>query len=343
MKNQHEIKEMVPLLDEKGNLAHPGYSKHNNFIYNRENISASKWQIKEWNYYQISNGRYMVVLNFFDISFASAITAEICDLRKGKSYTDSIVELFTPNKDQLDGNADEPSHFIYEKFGRKVEFKVDYKGHHLYFKGKVENKKFEIDLFAQRQKGHESLTIATPFEKEGQFFLTQKINCMPTKGFVKVKGKTLNFSDENTFTVMDWGRGVWPYSNYWYWANGTSRINGKLFGFELTWGFGDDSYASETALFYDGKCHKIGKVKVMEDPEVIGYMKPWHFKSETGRLDLIMTPTFDHESGLIFMGVVGMKSHQVHGYWNGYVILDDGTKLEIKNMYAFCEKVRNKW
>lgn len=40
---------------------------------------------------------------------------------------------------------------------------------------------------------------------------------------------------------------------------------------------------------------------------------------------------------------VGMLTHQVHGLWNGTVTLDDGTVLEIKDMYAFCEKVYNKW
>lgn len=29
--------------------------------------------------------------------------------------------------------------------------------------------------------------------------------------------------------------------------------------------------------------------------------------------------------------------------WNGTAILDDGTKLEVKDMYAFCEYVENKW
>ena len=38
-----------------------------------------------------------------------------------------------------------------------------------------------------------------------------------------------------------------------------------------------------------------------------------------------------------------MNSHQVHGKWNGTMTLDDSTKLEIKDMYAFCEYVENRW
>ena len=56
-----------------------------------------------------------------------------------------------------------------------------------------------------------------------------------------------------------------------------------------------------------------------------------------------MTPFYDNYTDMMLLNLVGMNTHQVHGLWNGTVILDDGTKLEIKDMYAFCEKVYNKW
>ena len=64
--------------------------------------------------------------------------------------------------------------------------------------------------------------------------------------------------------------------------------------------------------------------------------------SEDGRFNLTMTPFYDFHSDLNGQ-VMRMHSHQVHGKWNGNVILDDGTKLEINDMYAFCEYVENKW
>ena len=130
----------------------------------------------------------------------------------------------------------------------------------------------------------------------------------------------------------------------WYWANGSTKINNKLFGFELTWGFGDTASATETALFYDGVCHKISDVRLEKDPEFnSSWMKPWHFISSDGRLDLTMTPFYDNYTDLMPLNLFGMNTHQVHGMFNGSVILDDGTELEIKDMYAFCEKVYNKW
>lgn len=343
MNKQNQITSPTNLLDENGQLTNPGYCKNNLFIYNRENISASKWRIKEWNFYQFSNGRYMVQLNFFNISMASALTASITDLYTNETCSDMAVELITPNKNFLDRNGDQPSHFEYEKNGRSCVFDVGLYSRHLSFQGKAKGKKFTIDATMEKFSPHESITIATPFDKKGHFFLTQKLNCMPTDATVTVGDKVLRFSKKDTFTVLDWGRGVWPYSNMWYWGNGSMWLDGKLFGFELTWGFGDESNATETAIFYDGKCHKIGAVDVVEDPETNGWMKPWHFKSQDGRFDMVMTPFYDNYSNMMVLNKVGMVTHQVHGLWNGTAILDDGTVLEIEDMYAFCEKVYNKW
>ena len=56
-----------------------------------------------------------------------------------------------------------------------------------------------------------------------------------------------------------------------------------------------------------------------------------------------MTPFYDHHCDTNALGLLRMHSHQVHGMWNGTAVLDDGTKIEIKDMYAFCEYVENKW
>ena len=115
-----------------------------------------------------------------------------------------------------------------------------------------------------------------------------------------------------------------------------------MFGFEITWGIGCEDNATETCLFWDGKAQKIGSVDVETFPKG-RYMEPWKFVSEDGRFNLTMTPYYDHHSDMNVLKIVRLHSHQVHGLWNGTVTLDDGTVVEIKDMYAFCEYVENKW
>lgn len=345
MEKQNQITNETPLLADDGSLFNPGYCKTNLYNYNREKINASKWRIKEWDFYQTSDGEYMVQLNFFNISIASALTAEIRNLKTGEAYSDMVVELFTANKNGLDKNAEKPSQIVYSRSGRSAVFDVGLYSRHLHFEGKSKGKPFVIDLTMEKQLRHESITIATPFKQKGRFFYTQKLNCMPTTGTVTIGSETIKtFKADTAYTVLDWGRGVWPYSNMWYWANGSTRLNGKLFGFELTWGFGDESNATETAVFYDGVCHKISAVHLEKDPEIgENWMGDWHFISDDGRFDMTMKPYYDNHTNMMVLNVVGMNTHQVHGLWSGKVTLDDGTVLEIKEMYAFCEKVYNKW
>ena len=170
---------------------------------------------------------------------------------------------------------------------------------------------------------------------------------MPCSGVFSSPEGSHTFSKTDTFCILDWGRVCTPYALVWYWGNGSGRIldqDGKehLFGFEITWGIGDESNATETCIFYDGKAHKIGAVDVETFPKPDRYMQPWQFLSEDGRFNLTMQPFYDHHSDLNVLAM-RMHSHQVHGLWSGTVTLDDRQVLEIRDLYAFCEYVENRW
>ena len=48
MSTQIEVKEPIKLLNKDGSLTQPGWAKRNIIEYNREDIRASKWAVKEW-------------------------------------------------------------------------------------------------------------------------------------------------------------------------------------------------------------------------------------------------------------------------------------------------------
>ena len=65
----------------------------------------------------------------------------------------------------------------------------------------------------------------------------------------------------DSFAVLDWGRGVWTYHITWYWASASGLVDGVPFGFNLGYGFGNTSAATENMLFYSGKAHKLSRVR----------------------------------------------------------------------------------
>lgn len=346
MNKQIEITKPTDLLDKNGNVSAKGWARRPLINYNKENIPEKlRIRKKEWDFYQTSNGTWMIQLNFTNISIGSGATCSVVNLSTGERYNSECIVPFTKNRFELTSkDAESPSLFEFQKGTTRLSFNVTETGRVLEYSGYSNGKKLEVHLEMTHLKDNESITIVTPFDKSpDRFFLTTKYNCMPTDGFVKIDNEYISFDKKNTYTVLDWGRGVWPHKNYWYWGNGSALIDSKYFGFELTWGIGNCESATETCLFYDGKAHKIGKVWLLKEPKENGYMKEWGFKSEDNRFNLTMKPFFDNKSGMLFLNLLGMKTHQVHGLWNGTVVLDDGQVLEVKDMYAFCEYVENLW
>jgi len=355
-RNQEEFTHPTILLDDSGNLmVQGGWARHNVFEYDRS-LARPQWRGKEWDFYQLCDGKYMVQISIANISIGGYASATLVDVsgEEQKLLTSMTLWLGGKNKVVLPENGDCPNVVEYKKGKYLFRAVTERTSRTIEFVGPCKDKKtieakFQMDLF----DNHENITIVTPFKKRGEympnrFFMTMKQNCMPCEGTFKCGDEEFKFDKSKTFCVLDWGRGVWPYKNVWYWGNGAQYIKDEnggdhIFGFEITWGIGHEKNATETCLFYDGKAHKIGSVDVEVFPKPDKWMEPWHFISDDGRFDMTMTPVFDHHTDMNALNIVRMHTHQVHGRFNGTVILDDGKKLEIKDMYAFCEYVENKW
>ena len=187
----------------------------------------------------------------------------------------------------------------------------------------------------------DTMVIATPWkDKKHAFYYNQKINCMRAEGIAEFDGKAYTFHRETDFGTLDWGRGVWTYDNTWYWGSGNGVVNGKPFGFNIGYGFGDTSAATENMLFYDGIGHKLDDITfhIPKDDR----MKPWTFTSSDGRFEMRFQPVLDRAAKTSAVVIV-TDQHQVFGYMSGTAVLDDGTVLAIDHLLCFAEVVHNRY
>ena len=334
-----------PLLDKNGNLSEPGYATALLKTYDRASIRAPKWRIKEWDYYLITNDRFGVALTIDDNGYMGLLSASVLDFENRTERTVSPMFWFPMGKTDFPASSENgdvmktlkgaSGAFTHENGGRRLRFRIDR------FRG---GEPFECDFFLT-DAPRDSMVIATPFEKRGHFYYNQKIIGMRAEGVCTIGQKRIDFSGDDTFALLDWGRGVWTYRNTWYWSAAQGTVDGHTFGFNLGYGFGDTSAASENMLFYDGIAHKLGRVDFGIPKKADGtddLLATWHVTDDEGRVDLVFMPLLDRASKTDVL-VICSDQHQVFGRFSGTVRLDDGREIVLSDFLGFAEKVFNKW
>ena len=340
---QHEITRVLPLLDEQGNLTEPGFAKKLLPVYRRKDVRAGKSRIKEWDYYLISNGRFALALTVADNGYMGMDSVSLLDLEERWEITKSPMNWLPFGKLHMPETS--------------VQGDVRHggKGHSLSFENDGGGRRVltaQMDEFGPEgalsaeieltEEPEESMVICTPFDKPGCFYFNQKINCMRARGQVRYGGRVYDFDPSESFAVLDWGRGVWTYHNTWYWGSASYQLDGVPFGFNLGYGFGDTSAATENMLFYAGKAHKLNHIRFYIPGDEKDFLSPWRFSSDNGRFEMDFVPVLDRASCTDFK-ILKSDQHQVFGRFSGRAILDDGTVLEVKDLPGFAEKVENKW
>ncbi len=344
---QNEITSNVPLLDKNGHLNRPGFAKRLYWHYDRNAIKASHLKIKEWDYYYIINNNFCVALTIADNSYMGLDSISFISFSEECPWEQTVsrMQAFTSGKKNLPATS-EKGDLVSEGKDYTISFR------HL---GDRRILTFQMDNFLDKRaiEGDitlhcpetESMVIATPFANAPKaFYYNQKINCMPAEGYVSMADTMYYFDRENSFAGLDWGRGVWTYKNTWYWGSASGSIDGVPFGFNIGYGFGDTSAASENMIFYNNKAHKISQVS-FNIPMKNGredYMSPWTFTSDDGRFEMAFAPIIDRAAKTDFK-LLCSDQHQVFGRFTGKAVLDDGTVINIKDFIGFAEKVYNKW
>ncbi len=336
---QNEITKKGNLLKSNGTPAEAGYSTQRVLTYNREAIKVP-WRIKEWDFYQISNDRFCIQLTIGHISYAGSIAVTAFDFASGKKQSATKFLVLPFNKLNMPGSAEE-GNVSFKADGFEMAFTQGEGSRKLYCKI-TDPKQVPVELdITLNQPGKASIVMATPFDEDPRaFYYNHKINCMPASGTAVFGDESYDISLGDSFGLIDWGRGVWPFKHEWFWGNGSTRVDGKPFGFNIGYGFGNTSAATENMLFYDGTCHKLEDVCFNIPAE--SYMKPWTFTSSDNRFEMEFVPVYDNYqvTQVLF---INNHIHQVFGRFSGKAVLDDGKLIEVKDLMAFAEHAVNRW
>lgn len=342
---EKQIIDQGPLLKEDGSLAEAGYAKSLIKTYDRNAIKANSLRIKEWDYYLIYDQTYALCLTIADNSYMGLHSVSWLDFTQAKETTKSVMTAFPKGKTHL------PSSSIsgdVEFHNQKIDIRFSNDGKQRKLSCAFPNFKEGETLRADvtlTDVPQDSLVIMTPYKDDPKaFYYNQKINCMKASGVVQI-GNFVHEFHVDSFGSLDWGRGVWTYQNTWYWSSASGMMNGHTFGFNLGYGFGDTTAASENMLFYDGIGHKLDRIEFQIPQTVDGkddWLKPWKFTSNDGRFEADFVPVLNR-SACTDVLVIKSDQNQVFGYFTGKAVLDDGTVISMNHFLGFAEKVLNRW
>ena len=338
----HEVTAVQRLLNVDGSLKEPGWSRQLYQIYDRGDIKAPKFRIKEWDYYLVLCEDYALAFTVSDDGYVGLQSVSLLEFGETPwEHTETVLTPFPMGKLKLPATS-AAGNTVYRDKRLYLSFEKTENARHIVcrFKNFKDDKTLSCDIVLHQPK-MDTMVIATPWKEDKKaFYYNQKINCMRAEGTATFNGKTYTFNPETDFGTLDWGRGVWTYDNTWNWGSGNAVVNGKPFGFNIGYGFGDTSAASENMLFYDGVGHKLDDVTVHIPAS--SYTDPWKISSSDGRFEMDFGPILDRAAKIDIKAIV-TDQHQVFGKMSGTAILDDGTALQIKDLVCFCERVHNKY
>ena len=333
-----------PLLDENGNLIEAGYAFDLVRDYDRKAIKGLKSRIKEWDYYFIRDDEYGIALTIDDNSYMGMASISVLDFKNKKDNTKSIIRWLTFGSVGFPSSSKDGDVFMEGKnysmyFGNKNGQR------HLvcHMKNLIKGKDFDCDVYLEKTTD-KSMVIATPFEKKKHFYYNQKINLLRGRGLFSLGDLRHQFKKKDTVGVLDWGRGIWTYSNTWYWSSLNAVINGHYIGFNLGYGFGDTSASSENMFFYDQEAFKLEDVSFNIPKDEKGkhlFKNDWTFTSKSGDIDLKFKPIIDRYSNTNAL-IIQSNQHQVFGYFSGKIKTKE-KEFEIDNLLGFAEMVKNRW
>lgn len=342
---QYRITRSSRLLNEKGKLVQRGYATFPLLKYRRMDV-AHKLRLKEWDYYIIYNNESAVTLTIGHSINLLFISVSLIDLSNQKETTKTAIRIVPRKKFSMPESSQRGDIKYQNKtFSLSVLHQGSTRAIRFFMKDFIKNSNMKLSL----QLSHEpkdSMVIATPFSEGKKLFVyNQKINGMHACGNVKLGYQSFTFSPDNSYAALDWGRGVCPYHTFWYWSMAQGMVCDNFFSFNLGYGLGDTSSATENMLFFNGHATKLEQVVFLipkNNKNELDYQRPWKITSSDKRIELDFVPMIERKVHLS-VKLLSTEQHRIFGYFSGTAILEDGTIIFLKDFLGFAEHVENFW
>lgn len=339
MKQHAEREILVPTLlcDKKGNLNPEAIGYARKPIIDC-NLSGHFMRKKKWNYWCVYGE---------DILFSATIThldyAAVCFVYfleyETQRYFEKTVLIPLGTKVKMPTQVLETVNFANSELRVHMSY-LDGDTHLSVTCPDFDGERLQAELTIHHPTTDDSLNVVIPWNRQ-MFQFTAKHHTLPTTGIVKIGDRRYTFNEEESYAVLDYGRGIWPREATWNWGMASQRMRGRRIGLNFGGKWTDGTGMTENAIFVDGIMTKIHE-DVLFEYDRNNFMKPWTIRSKFSEtVNLTFTPFFERVAKTDAK-LIRSEVHQVIGYYNGLVKLEN-CSLRISQMIGCAEEHIAKW
>ena len=337
---QHAEKEIIVptmLCDKKGNLNPEAIGYARKPIIDC-NLSGHFMRKKKWNYWCVYGEDILFSATISHLDYAAVCFVYFLEYETQRYFEKTVliplgtkVKMSTQVLETVSfANSELRIHISH--FDGDTHLSVicpDFDGEHL-----------QAELTIHHPAADDSLNVVIPWNRQ-TFQFTAKHHTLPTTGTVKIGNRRYTFNEEESYSVLDYGRGIWPREATWNWGMASQRMRGRRIGLNFGGKWTDGTGMTENAIFVDGVMTKIHEDVIFEYDRN-NFMKPWTIRSKFSEtVDLTFTPFFERVAKTDAK-LIRSEVHQVIGYYNGIVKLEN-CSLRISQMMGCVEEHIAKW
>lgn len=338
---QHAEKEILHptlLCDKKGNLNPEaiGFARTPMIVCN---LSGHFMRKKKWNYWCVYGEDILFSATISHLDYVAVCFVYFLEYETQR-YFEKTITIPLGTKVKMPTQVLETICFSNKDMSIQITYfngdthltviSSDFDGEHLH-----------AELTIEHPKDDQSLNVVIPWNRQ-TFQFTAKHHTLPTSGIVKIGNRRFTFAPEESFAVLDYGRGIWPREATWNWGMASQRVRGERIGLNFGGQWTDGTGMTENAYFIDGVMTKISEDVIFEYDRN-DFMKPWTVKSKfSDQVNLTFTPFFERVAETN-VKVIASSVHQMVGYYNGEIQLENGKTLHIQQMLGCIEEHVAKW
>lgn len=335
---EKEILQPTSLCDKKGNLNPEAIGFARKPIIDC-NLSGHFMRKKKWNYWCVYGEDILFSATISHLDYAAVCFVYFLEYETQR-YFEKTITIPLGARVKMPTQVLESVKFANNDLSINITY-FNGDTHLTVTSADFDGEQLHAELTIQHPKNDESLNVVIPWNRQ-TFQFTAKHHTLPTSGIVKIGEKRFTFQPEESFAVLDYGRGIWPRQATWNWGMASQRIRDRRIGLNFGGQWTDGTGMTENAVFVDGVMTKIHEDVIFKYDRT-NFMKPWQVASKfSDTVQLTFTPFFERVA-LTNAKLVRSEVHQMIGYYDGQVTLSNGEILHIQQMLGCIEEHAAKW